>query len=101
MEKRLEEALKGLVQTVRQIENLSAWLELERSERRTPSGAWLQWNSSTEQDLKAEIGAFLNSFFDILEVMGRTRDDGSAGRAKERLRKIYKRFEQAAAPMGL
>ena len=100
MEERLLEALKDLSRTLRRIENLSAWLEMERSERRETFDHSFRWQSSTEQDLKAEIGAFLNTYYDILELLGKSSPCLEAP-MRERLRRVYCRFSKLAATIDL
>ena len=101
MEKRYEESLKELVRTVQQVENLAAWLELERSERKPHGEAGFRWSSSTEQDLRTQVGAFLSQYFDILDDLSRKRQTAETNRMRERLQRLHNRFAKVSAPTGL
>jgi hypothetical protein len=101
MEKRYEESLKQLVRTIQQVENLAAWLELERSERKPYSEAGFQWCSSTEQDLQTQAGAFLSQYFDILDDLSKMRQTAETNRIRDRLQRLHDRFAKVSAPTGL
>ncbi len=101
MEERCEESLKQLVRTVQQVENLAAWLELERSERKPYGQEGFRWSSSTEQDLRTQVGAFLSQYFDILDELSKKRQTPETNRLRERLQKLHNRFAKVSAPTGL
>ena len=101
MEKRYEESLKQLVRTVQQVENLTAWLELERSERKPDADTGFRWSSSTKQDLQTQVGAFLSQYFDMLDELNRTHQTAEVGQVRERLQRLYNRFAKVSAPAAL
>ena len=101
MEKRYEDFLRQLVRTVQQVENLAAWLELERSERKPHGEAGFQWSSSTKLDLQTQVGAFLSQYFDILNELSRKRQTPETDRVRERLQRLHKRFAKVSAPEAL
>jgi hypothetical protein len=101
MEKRYEESLKQLVRTIQQVENLAAWLELEKSERKPDAEAGFRWSSSTEQDLRTQVGAFLSQYFDILDELSRKRQTPETNRMRERLQRLHNRFATVSAPKVL
>jgi hypothetical protein len=100
MEKQMDVALKNLSRTLLEIETLSAWLALERSERTESTDHSFQWNSSTKEDLKAKVGAFLNAYYTILEAVKKS-DRGNKAAVRLRLQEVYRSFHRLAVPINL
>jgi len=100
MKEQMNVALKNLSRTLLEIENLSAWLALEKSERTENVDHSFQWNSSTKEDLKAKVGAFLNAYYTILEAVKKS-DRGNKAAVHLRLQEIYRSFHRLAVPINL
>ena len=100
MKANIEEALAGLSQYLENIRALVAWRDLEEAERRTRGPDWFCPATSTERQLRIEVGMFLKSYFDIQDAL-----KGLPPEMKEpiqkRLEEIYQKFRVLPLPEGL
>ena len=100
MEDRVDKALRGLNQTLKEIENLLAWYELEKSERKPGCQISVLLESPTETDLKVQVGMFLKDYFDIQEALDASPSE-VAKQLRKRLQRTYNKFQQLVLPEGL
>ncbi|GAF92344.1 unnamed protein product [marine sediment metagenome] len=86
MEKQIKEALNDLSKSLRQIQGLLAWDELEKSESKPHVPPAFQIQTTTKQDLNLEIGVFINNSFAVHEAL-----QTCSSTVRE---KLTKRFQQ-------
>ena len=91
MDRQLKVVFEQAMETLRQVETLLAWRELEISERRVSSDLWLSAGSTTPQDLKVQLGRFFALFFSIHEYV-ETRPRAVRRKPAEMLQKLWGRF---------
>ena len=100
MEERYRAALDDMKQTIKEIQSLLAWHELEKSQSRTGFQTSFELGTSTEQDLKTRVGMFLKNYFELLESLG-NRSDAPTREVKAQLLPIYDRFARLPVPKTL
>ena len=91
MDRQLKVGFEQAMETLRQVETLLAWRELEISERRGGCDLWLSAGSTTPQDLKVQLGRFFALFFSIHEYV-ETRPRAARRKPAEMLQKLWGRF---------
>ena len=79
-------------ETLKRLGTLLAWRELEISERRETCDTSMQIATSTKDDLKAQVGAFVSIFFTLHEQQ---QANSRAARARQtpHLQELWKRFQ--------
>ena len=78
--------------TLKKIGTLLAWRELEISERRENCDTSMQIATSTKDDLKAQVGAFVNAFF-MLHELQQAHSRAVRARQTPHLQGLWKRFQ--------
>ena len=100
MEKRVIAGLKELSFTLKKIQDLIAWRELEKSERKEKFEHSFQIRTSTEQDLKLLIGVFLNYSFAVHEAL-QTSPPAVQQKLTTRYRELQEQFRKLDLPQPL
>ena len=91
MEKQIGAGLKQLGESVRKIQELVAWLELEKAERWGRPETSFQITNWTGDDLKREVGAYFSTFFDTYEALNAC-PESTARKLRSKLEAIHNRF---------
>ena len=92
MDQKLKVAFEQAEETLRQVGVLLAWRELELSERRETYETSLQIATSTKDDLKAQVGAFVSIFFTLHEQQ-QAHSRTVRVRQPPSLQRLWKRFQ--------
>ena len=100
MTENVAEALKGLNSSLSKSLALTAWLELEKSEKSEDFERSFRMGSDTEQELRCEIGAFVNDSFQVHDALQSCGEPEQA-RLQKRYRVLQKRFHNLRIPVSL
>lgn len=91
METQIAAGLRQLNEMVRKIEELVAWHELEQDQREGRPETSFQMHSTTEEDLKQEIGSYFSLLFDLMDAV-KAASHADAAKQEHRMQAINKRF---------
>lgn len=101
MDEQLNIALNDLTEIFREIKIHLAWLELEQIERaNNRTCCSFRCYSTTAEDLEALIGAFLKTYHDIVDMVGK-RHFRCRAAIEAWLQRIYYSFRILTVPIGL